>query len=89
VQPHLKYCVQFWVLQYETDIKLFECVQRRVRKVVQALVGKTYEEQLRLLGLFSLEKRRTRGDLITAYRFLNWGSRGRGADVSLMTSNTS
>lgn len=56
VQPHLKSCVQFWGHHGKKDIEVLESGQRKTRELVKYLESKSYAEQLRQLGVFSLKK---------------------------------
>jgi len=67
VRPHVEYCVSAWNPHYIKDKKLIEKVQRRCTKMINNMEGKTYDERLQCLKLWTHEERRNRQDLIEVF----------------------
>ncbi|PKU45197.1 hypothetical protein llap_4498 [Limosa lapponica baueri] len=70
VGPHMEYCIQLWSSQHRKDVDLLERVQRRATEMIRGVEHLFYEDRLRDLGMFSLEKRGIQEDLIVAFQYL-------------------
>lgn len=56
--------------------------------MVKGVEGMTYEEWLRILSLFRLQKRSLRGDCIAVYNFFMKGSGEEGAELFALVSGS-
>jgi len=70
VRPHLESYIQLWSPQQRKDMDLPERVQRRATEMIRGMEHLSYEERLREMELFSLQKRRFWGHLIAAFQYL-------------------
>jgi hypothetical protein len=88
VRPHLEYAVQVWSPYLKREIKLLEKVQRQFTRLFPPLKELHYEERLKQLKLFSLERRRKRGDLIEVFRQLKGLSQIEGTGLFQRSNNS-
>lgn len=69
VRLHLEFLCSVLIPSLQGNIEVLECVKTRAAELVKGLQHRSDEDQLGKLGLFGLEKRSLRGDLITLYNY--------------------
>ncbi len=71
IRPHLEYAIQASSLILSRDCQALKSVQKLAVKFVKGLRHVPYETALQRLQLFSLIRRRIRGDLICMYKLMH------------------
>ena len=70
IRFHIEYCSQLWCPTKLGDIQAIERLQVSYLRAMPALRGLNYWQQIKKLGLHSLERRRERYSIIYAWRIL-------------------
>lgn len=78
-ETHLECWARFWASQYKRDVDIQKRAQQRATAVMEALQHLSCEKRLRKQGLFILEKRQLRKDLMVE-RW--WGVKNKEPDSS-------
>jgi len=65
MRPHQEYRIQTWSPQYRRDMDLLEHIN-----MMHGMEHLSYEDKLSEMKLFSLEKRRLKGDLTATFQYL-------------------
>ena len=71
VRPHLEFSSSVWSPWFAADIKCIEEIQEKAVRMVSGLQSQDYDERLKELGLWRLEKRRKMADLIQCFKIVN------------------
>ena len=71
VRPIVEYCSAAWSPHYLKDKKLIERIQHRFTRMIPSLKGLLYDKRLKALGIWTLEERRNRADLIEVYKIFS------------------
>lgn len=62
MRPRLEFCVQFWTPQYRRDVELPERVHQMATSMFKGPEHLSYEERLKELRMFTLEKKEPGGN---------------------------
>jgi len=68
VRPNIEYCISAWSPYYEKDKHLLERVQHRFTRMIPGMKQLSYEKRLEIIGLWTLEERRNRADLLEVFK---------------------
>ena len=71
VLPHLEYCSVIWAPSTVADLQKLERVQRLLTRNIKDLRSYSYWERLRILQLYSLERRNERYQIIYIFKCLH------------------
>jgi len=75
VRPNLEYCISAWSPYYKKEKNLLERVQHRFTRMIPGMKELPYERRLECIGLWTLEERRNRADLLEVFKmYKGWST---------------